>query len=273
MKWLALALLPLAATAQEITAENPRVHGWWLGDRMQQRIRITLPPGAALDPASLPRARAVDYWLDLLTVERRDVPGGVALTLTWQNFYAALEPSLRQVPASPIRLLDGTRLALPGFAYVTAPIRPIMAPSRPDQMQPDPPYHLIDPAPARAGLAVSAAGLLLGLLALARHQGWFPFHARAARPFTRAARRIRALPAPQARQALHRAFDAAFGRVLIGADLDHFLDRAPHYAPLRDRLALFFAGSDAAFFGLGEPAAQDLPALARDLAAIERGRR
>ena len=62
-------------------------------------------------------------------------------------------------------------------------------------------------------------------------------------------------------------------RVLIGADLDRFLDRAPQYTPLRDRLALFFAGSDAAFFGLGESAPQDLPALARDLAAIERGRR
>ena len=190
MKWLALALLPLAATAQEITAENPRGYGWWLGDQMQQRIRIALPQGAALDPASLPRARAVDYWLDLLAVERREVPGGVELTLTWQNFYSALEPSQRQVPDSPIRLLDGTRLALPGFSYVTAPIRPILAPSQPDQMQPDPPYHLIDPGPMRAGLAGSAVALLAGLLALARHPGWFPFHARAARPFTRAARRI-----------------------------------------------------------------------------------
>lgn len=273
MRWLAFALFPLAVQAQEVTVQNPRPYGWWLGDQLQQRVRIMLPPGAALDPSSLPRARAVDYWLDLQSVASRDIPGGVELTLTWQNFYSALEPSQRQVPDSPVRLMDGTRFALPGFAYVTSPIRPILAPSQPDQMQPDPPYHLIDTGPARAGLAASAAALLLGLLALAWHQGWFPFHARAARPFTRAARAMRALPEPQARQALHRAFDAAFGRVLIGADLDRFLDRAPQFAPLRDRLAQFFAGSDAAFFGQGQAVAQDVPALARDLAAIERGRR
>jgi len=278
---LALALVPLAAAAQEVAPENPRGYGWWLGDQMQQRIRIALPPGAALDTASLPRVRAVDYWLDLHAVETRELPGGVEVTLTWQNFYSALEPSRRQVPDSPVRLMDGTRFALPGFSYVTSPIRPILAPSTPDQMQGDPPYHLIDPGPARAGLLGSAAALVAGLLALAWHQAWFPFRARAARPFTRAARRIRGLPAAQARQALHRALDAAFGQVLIGADLDRFLDRAPQYAPLRARLAQFFAGSDAEFFGLDRPemlgagqvAGQDLPALARDLAAIERGRR
>lgn len=273
MKWLALALLPLAASAQDLRVENPRVHGWWLGDTLQQRVQITLPAGAALDPASLPRARAVDYWLDLVAVERQDRDRTVTLTLRYQNFYSALEPSQRLVPDVPLRLLDGTPLRLPGFSYVTSPIRPILAPSTPDQLQPDPPFHLIDTRAAWARLAGSALALASGLLALAWHQGWFPFHARPARPLTRAARAIRRLAPDQARRALHRALDASFGRVLIGADLDRFLAQAPQYAPLSDRLRGFFAGSDAACFGLGTAPPQDIAALARDLAAIERGRR
>lgn len=279
---LALLLLlpcgPLAAqsvptpTAPKVAAENPRGYGWWLGDALEQRVEITLPPGAALDPASLPRPRAVDYWLDLRSVTRKDQGNRITLTLRYQNFYSALEPSRREVPAFPLRLMDGTRLDLPGFAYVTSPLRPILAPSTPDQMQPDPPYHLIDSGPARARLVAAALVWLTGLVALAWHQGWFPFHARPARPFTRAARAMRRLPEPEARRRLHRAFDSANGQVLIGADLDGFLARAPQFAPLADRLRAFFTASDAAFFGLGQAQPQDVPALARALAAIERGR-
>ncbi|RDW11687.1 nonribosomal peptide synthetase MxaA, partial [Paracoccus thiocyanatus] len=87
------------------------------------------------------------------------------------------------------------------------------------------------------------------------------------------ARAVARLPEPQARRALHRAFDQSFGRVLIGAELDRFLADAPQFAPLARRLHGFFAASDAAFFGLGTGPAQDIPQLARDLAAIERGRR
>ncbi|ARC37321.1 nonribosomal peptide synthetase MxaA [Paracoccus yeei] len=273
MKWLLPAMLPLAAAAQDISVDNPRGHGWWLGDELVQRVQITLPPGAALDPASLPRPRAVDYWLDLRDVTRGDDGNRVTLALRYQNFYSALEPSTRKVPDVPLRLMDGTRFALPGFSFVTSPIRPILAPSTPDQVQPDPPYHLIDTGPALARLVATTVALVAGLLALAWHQGWFPFHARPARPFTRAARSIRRLPEPQARRALHRAFDAAFGRVLIGADLDAFLRQSPQFAPLAQRLSGFFAASDAAFFGLGEAPPQDIAALARDLSAIERGRR
>ncbi|ABL71082.1 MULTISPECIES: hypothetical protein [Paracoccus] len=267
MKWLALVLLPFPALAQQV--ENPRPYGWWLGDELVQRIRIK----GQVDPSSLPRPRAVDYWLDLRDVARRDLPGGTELTLRWQNFYSALEPRERQVPASAIRLVDGTALELPGFRYVTSPIRPILAPSTSDQLQPDPPFHLIDPMPAGLRLLVSAVALVAGALALAWQQGWFPFHRRPARPFTRTARAVARLPEPQARRALHRAFDQSFGRVLIGAELDRFLANAPQFAPLAERLRGFFAASDAAFFGLGSGPAQDIPQLARDLAAIERGRR
>ena len=161
---LPILLLAVPAMAQDVSVQNPRAYGWWLGDELVQQVRITLPPGAALDPASLPRARAVDYWLDLRAVERQDDGNRISLTLRYQNFYSALEPSTRQVPAFPMRLMDGSRLDLPGFSYVTSPLRPILAPSTPDQLQPDPPYHLIDSRPTLMRLALSGVALLAGLL-------------------------------------------------------------------------------------------------------------
>lgn len=272
-------LLPLPALAQiEVGVENPREYGWWLGDMLEQRLVVTLPEGATLDTASLPRPRSVTYWLDLVEVETRETQGEVEITLIWQNFYSALEPSRREVPSSLIRFSDGTEARLPGFSFVTSPIRPILAPSTPDQLQPDPDYRLVSTRLNILGLGLSTTGLMLSVGLLAFHQAWWPFHRRAARPFTRAARRIASMRGADAgalRQVLHRAFDAAFGRVLISAELGRFLDDRPQFRSLETRLARFFETSNDAFFGRG--GSQDLPgeiaALARDLAALERGRR
>lgn len=267
MKWLALILLPLPVLAQQV--ENPRPYGWWLGDELVQRIRVQ----GEIDPSSLPRPRAVDYWLDLRAVDQRAIPSGTELTLRWQNFYSALEPRDMQVPPSTILLTNGNTLELPGFRFVTSPIRPILAPSTPDQLQADPPFHLIDPMPARLRLLCAVLAFVAGVVVMAWHQGWFPFQRRAARPFTRAARAVGRLPEPLARRALHRAFDQSYGRVLIGADLDRFLTTAPQFSPLAQQLQGFFDASDAAFFGSGSADAQDVAQLARELSAIERGRR
>lgn len=279
MRWLLLALMPLPALA-EITVDGnpPREHGWWIGDELVQRVRIGLPDGVTLDPASLPRPRAVDYWLDLREIHSHPTDGGIELVLHWQNFYAALEPRLREVPPSPLLFSDGTRAMLPGFDFVSSPMRPILAPSSPDQLLPDARYRLVGPAANRMGLGLALVSLIISLGLLTRHQGWWPFHTRAARPFTRAARRISAMKgagAASLRKELHRGFDAANGRVLIGAQLDDFLARRPEFGGLSDRLRDFFTRSDAAFYGVsaqdGDPV--EIRALSRDLAGVERGRR
>lgn len=277
--WLALALLPLPAGAQvSVTADNPRLNGWWLGDQLVQHLRIDLPPGVVVDASSLPRPRAVEYWLDLQSVTSRDTKTGVELTLRWQNFYSPLEPSLRKVPSSPIALSDGSRAELPGFEFVASPLRPLLASSGPDQLLPDARYRLIDPLPAQAGMAATLLALLAALAALARHQGWWPFHARPARPLTRAWRRMARLgaaPETRLRQELHRGLDGAHGRVLIGPDLSQFITARPEFAALSDRLAGFFAGSEDAFYRKDARGGDgtDLRRLARDLAAVERGRK
>lgn len=276
--WLALALLPLPAMAQvSVSADNPRMHGWWMGDQLVQRVQIGLPQGITLDAASLPRPRAVEYWLDLQSVTTRDTAGGVEVTLHWQNFYSPLEPSVREVPPSPLMLSDGSRAQLPGFTFVTSPLRPILAPSSPDQLLPDARYRLIDPTPMRIGLAMSVLAMFAALAALAWHQGWWPFHARPARPLTRTWRRIARLgdaSATRLRQELHRGLDAAYGRVLIGPDLPGFLETRPEFRGMTERLGAFFAGSDDAFYRAAgrDGDGAELRALARDLAAVERGR-
>lgn len=75
MRWLALILLPYPAVGQQV--ENPRSYGWWLGDERVQLIHV---PGE-IDTSTLPRARSVDYWLDLREVTQKTVRGGTELTL------------------------------------------------------------------------------------------------------------------------------------------------------------------------------------------------
>ena len=283
MKWLLLLLLPAAAFAQtdaqtptqtSIRAENPQEYGWFLGDELVQRIHVTLPDGISIDPASPPKPRAVDYWLDLRDVQIEPRGDGVTLSLRWQHFYAAVAPDRREVPASAIRLTDGTATELPGFTFVTSPLRPITAPSSPDQMQREPAFHLIDPLPNQIGLAAAVTTFIALFILMIWHLAYWPFHARAARPFTMAARLIARTPHPtEQRRHLHRAFDQAFGRVLIGSDLPHFLTHRAEFAPLAERIAGFFRASDANFFTTNPAPAMDIGSLARALSRIERGQR
>lgn len=278
-------VIPAAAqTSVSVTTHPPRMHGWWMGDVLTQRVEIAAPEGLAPDPASLPQPRAVDYWLDLRAVTVAEQPGGYALTLEWQTFYSPLEPSLREVPATPLRLIgpDGpVDAVIPGFSFVTAPIRPILAPSSPEELRPDAAFVGVDARPDGRAAAGWGLAALAGLAGLAWHQAWPPFHRRPARPFTEAARRIRRLaeggaPAPALCLPLHQGLDVAYGGSLLGADLDRFVARRPEFAPLRARLEAFFELSYGAFFS-GDRARADAPgsilSLSADLAAIERGRR
>lgn len=271
--WPLLVLWPMVAqAAPEVRVDNPHQYGWLLGDELVQRIEIELPENVTWDRASLPRPRAVDYWLDLRSVELEERAGRAELTLRWQNFYSALAPDRREVPPSPVRLSDGTQFNLPGFAFVAAPLRPITEQSSPAQLLPDPPYRLIPTGRDQTALAISATIFLCVLSVIGWTQAWWPFHKRPARPFTRAARLIARLPNPGLqRRAMHRALDAAFSRVLISADLPQFLAARPEYQPLEDRLDRFFRASDAAFFGTQEVPEESITGLSRDLARIERG--
>ena len=99
----------------------------------------------------------------------------------------------------------------------------------------------------------------------------WPFSART-QPFAQAQRTLRGLKddAPEAWQALHRAFDRTAGASLQPASLHRLFERAPHFAPLRADIERFYADSAARFFGDGGGAASSPRALVRTLARIER---
>jgi mxaA protein len=78
--------------------------------------------------------------------------------------------------------------------------------------------------------------------------------------------------APQAWQALHRAFDRAAGRVVQTSTLGSLFARASYLEPLRPRIEEFFEQSVEYFFG--EPSAArrvlSVHTLCDDLRRIER---
>jgi mxaA protein len=172
---------------------------------------------------------------------------------------------------------------LPGFTFVTSPLRPILERSSPAAMRPDAPLLVLDTRPAqwRTGAAFAVSLALLGVLAA--YRGWLPTGRRRPRPLAQAARSLaRSDPhaSPQAYQAglvtLHRALDARFARRLLADDLDLFLALHPRFAEASSDLRRFFAASRTLHFGddvaeaMRQLPAGDLTRLARRLASIER---
>ncbi len=303
MRWRPLAALALLAGASALAPDPaaaqildrsmtaPRPFGVILGDVFTLKTRVDVAPPFRLDASALPKPGPVTYWLDLRSIEIREESGPNGATryeiaAEYQTFYAALEAIEQTVP--PVKLVvtaeDGRRAEADGasWSFITSPLRPIVATAgggssaysiRPDAVPARPSLRRSEIAAAAAG---AAALLALGLLAWSR--AWPPFHKRPARPFAVAARAV----ARQARNgeagwrgaalSLHRAFDAAAGRRLLGEDLAAFLAARPSFARLEPTIRDFFEASRQAFFGAGSTPmpADDLLSLSKSLASAER---
>lgn len=295
---LCAALLAPCAPAQaaQVDLFAPRPFGYFLGDLIAQDAIITLDPGYRLEESALPRPRSVTYWLDLRAARLAELPEKdgarrYRLTLTYQSFYAPLEPRALDIPAVALMARDGARtlaLTVPAWTFVASPLREIVASraANPMALRPDiapAPHPLAADLRRAAGAAVVALASFAGL---ARLRGWGPFGRRRL-PFAAAAREMaRARPgqAPaeiyeQALLHLHRAFDASAGRRLLADDVPAFLAAAPHFGGAAGDIARFFAASRVAFFGAGARAAmaalppEALAPLARRLATAERSGR
>ncbi|MDQ0511530.1 nonribosomal peptide synthetase MxaA [Ancylobacter amanitiformis] len=299
---LLLLLAPLfagAAAQAQVRAVDlyaPRPFGYTIGDTIELSAEIALDAPFRLDPASLPRPRALSYWLDLRDVrlDDRGVADGVqryTLHLAYQTFYAPLEPKRLDLPALPLTAADGGRrieLSVPSWSFLMSPLREIVASAGGTTMalRPD----MAPPRIATAGtlrhLGVALIGALLALLLLAWHLGWGPLGRRRTRPFARAARAVTAELAPstssppaygRALVALHRAFDATAGAGVFAEDLPGFFAAHPAFAPVEGEVRRLFAASRRLFFGEDPAAAarelapEDVLALARRLRAVERG--
>lgn len=289
-----LALLMLAALARGAAAEvravhaiEPRAFGYFLGDTLTRTIEIETGADDEIVEASLPRTGPSNYWLELRAIEHTSARNGDGrlhtLKLTYQVFYAPIDPRKQTIPASEIafRCPDGSETAtIPPFTFIMSPLREIFPEKsggtaetvlRPDAA---PPSRRSGGLRTMALVAAALSALFLTLLA--RDLAWWPFHRRPARPFSRAVREIgRALAKGGADGyraaliALHRAFDTAAGQRLLAADLESFLAAHPEHGETRPRVERFFAASRAVFFGEAAREGQTVlpPAELRELAA------
>ncbi|PZQ82254.1 MAG: nonribosomal peptide synthetase MxaA [Ancylobacter novellus] len=298
---LALALVaatPALAQLRSLDLYAPRPFGHVIGDTLELTVEIALDAPFRLDPASLPRPRALNYWLELNDVALVDdgVKGEVqryTLNLTYQTFYAPLEPRRLDIPAMALTAMDGDRrieLRVPAWSFLMSPLREIVSTGAASAMTPRPDLapRPIPTGRTRLGLTLALAGALAALAALAWQLGWPPFGRRARRPFAQAARAVQASlpgasdpPSPSAYRsallALHRAFDATAGRGVFTEDLPGFFAAHPAFATVEKEVQRLFAASRRVFFGedaagaTGELPPGELVALARRLRAVERG--
>lgn len=289
---------PAAAQVRAVHTLEPRAFGYFLGDTLVRTVEIETGPEDEIVPASLPRTGPSNYWLELRDIAQSSARRGDGrlhtLRLTYQAFYAPIDPRKQTIPATEIAVRGpngSDTVSIPPFTFVMSPLREIFpergAGSRDeDVLRPD-----ARPEPRRsAGLrtaALIAAGLsALFLVLLARDLAWWPFHRRPARPFSRAVREVgRALAQGgadgyrTALLALHRAFDIAAGRRLLAADVGSFLAAHPEHGKVETEVERFFAASRAVFFGEAEREGEirlpphDLKQLAVTLARQERGAR
>ena len=297
---LALCVLPAWADEplQSLKVVNPRDFGYFVGDVLTREVDITVSDPYRLDFGSLPPPGALSYWLDLHAVDvaEDDFSGGrrYRVSLAYQTFYVPLEARERTLPDVAIRISapDGNFVdaKVPAWTFVMSPLRQIKQEAPVDgpaaYLHPDVKPALIDTARERDVAFWSGAAALISLTLLAYHYAWWPFHARSARPFTEASRRIRAAMRRGkgtseayrgALLALHRAFDRTAGRRLLADDVPQFVATHREFRPLADDITAFFAASRRVFYGSDPEGAaarmplEDIAVLGTRLGAAERG--
>jgi mxaA protein len=289
----AFSAAPAAAQVSGLQMSGPPPFGILLGDVFTLRTRLDVAQPFRLERAALPKPGAVTYWLDLRSIEVQESPGPGGSTrydvaAEYQTFYSALETIEQTVPPLTLVVVDGAGKRVErqsaSWKFLTSPLRPVATVAGGDgeayALRPDAAPLWRSLRPAETNVAAAGVGFVTALALLAWSRAWPPFHRRKSRPFAAAARTI----SRQARSGeagwrtallvLHRAFDAAAGKRLLGDDLAAFLAARPGFRRHEAAIRSFFSASRRAFFG-GRSGMADLPPealarLARDLAAAER---
>lgn len=287
---LILALGGRAAAAPVVLgahSDEPRAFGYTVGDVVSRRIALQVPAGLRLDEDSLPRAGARGRALELQRVLLRKSLSGVpeALLLDYQVFLAPREVRVLEMPPIELRFEGSPRpqtLRIDAWPVTVGPLAPLEPSTREGlgEMRPDRAPPLLDTRAVRTRLLLEGSATLLLLAYLAHVYLVLPWSAQRRRPFGRAWAALRALPArPDAAQRraaferIHAALNETAGEVLFEPGIDRFIELRPRFAPLRDELARFFAGSREEFFGAGRDAvdARWLVAFCRRCRDLERG--
>jgi len=273
---LAAALAPAAGGAADAVPgiEQPRPFGHVVGDVLTQRVRLAAD--APLPAASLPGPQRLSAWIERRAARvEQAADGGRWLVVDYQLVNAPQSPTRVRIPSWKVPV-DSPAQIVPAWPVGVAPITARAAPGTDGwQMRPDKPPSAIATGPLRARLVLASAALIACLATWGGWLAWRRWRDTLTQPFAGALHalgRDDGWNAP-AWRALHEAFDRTAGEVLRLSTLPRLFERAPQYAPLRDRIEDFYARSAVRFFA-GKldtrPASDASPqALCRALRRIE----
>lgn len=262
-------------------AGEPRAFGYAVGDVVERRVLLDLPPGTTVDPASLPSPGGRGKALELRSVALQ----GRELHLSYQVFLAPRELRVLEMPPVLLRLLGGPRamdLRVEAWPLTVGPLtQESPSPRRGlGELRPDAAPLQVDTAPLRQRLTGWALAALLPMGWLFHVYVGLPVWRRRHRPFGQAWQTLRSLPAqPSAEQRraaweqVHEALNRTAGEVVFESGLAGFLAAHPRFARLGAEWQQFFERSRAEFFaGAGQAAdAAWLQAFCRRCRDAERG--
>ena len=264
------------APPSNATVEQPRPFGYVVGDLLTQRVLLQLN-GRAFEPEVLPRAERISAWLERRPARVESAADGRRwLTVEYQVINAPQALTLVRVPAWELKAKSSAEaLRIGEWPLSLSPLTPRAAFARGDlrDLMPDRPTPNIATEPILRKIVFSSSAFVLALVVWLSWLLWRNWRASATQPFANALREIRRVDegAPEAWQALHRAFDRTAGRVTQIATLPALFQQAPHLTPMRSRIERFFQQSSERFFGPGLPQdALSVRALCADLRRIEK---
>lgn len=268
-----------ASRAATTVVDQPRATGYFVGDKVRQRVFLE-SAGQAVSPVSLPAAGRVSAWFERRAASiQTDTSSHRWLIVDYQILNAPPKLATVKLPAWSLPIKGGgpigsdtpptdrgapATLAIPATSINIAPLSPPGSPTqvgtrdlRPDRLPP-----VIATAPILRSIEMSAAAFCLTLIAWLGWVIWRNRRALAAQPFARALWEMRTLDdwEPRAWQVLHRAFDRTAGRVVQHSTLPMLFERAPQLIPARAEIEQFFAQSSLRFFGAAKPAGAVKPA-------------
>ncbi|WP_428309955.1 hypothetical protein [Hydrocarboniphaga sp.] len=269
---LALLLMPMPANAADaVAAKNPafqvqaqmRDTGYVLGDRLEQRIDIRVPPGTRLIAESLPRLGRVNNWLELRELRVEPRRGGYTLQLGYQMFGAVESAMQLAVPPFTLRFDQAAHTPTPTTVTIAAqPFyqSPVLPASLGDADRVPratlPPVRIAGTRWPLAALASLIASLLLALY-LAWAYDRLPWSPGKPGPLTLLLRdlRSRRALAPDAAtyrallRQLHAALNRSAGQTLYLDNLPLLFAQAPHLQPLQAEFDSLFQHSRRVFYG------------------------
>lgn len=261
-----------SASRTPVVVEQPRPFGYVIGDIVAQRVLLT-SPSMDFQPTELPASQRVNIWFERRASRIESASDGRRwLVVDYQLINAPQALRSVQLPAWKLEAkTGGAQLTIPAAPISVAPLVSNASPAT--ELRPEREVAITATAPARAKLLVWSIALVA---VLAAWLAWFQWRNRRDtldRPFARAYHELRRVDemAPEAWQALHRAFDQTAGRVLQIQTLPALFQRAPYLQPRRADIERFFTQSSERFFGAGlRSDVVSVRALCNELRQIER---